>query len=162
MLSITTLADINALRESSDIECKLAQGRDGQGRLPHDIWETYSAFANTRGGDILLGLEEYEHQRFRLMGIEKPDRVLSEFWRHIKNPEKTSVCIIGEENISVITIEGKNLIHIHVPVANHQQRPVYIGNEPFTGSYERINSGDIRIDKNRIKRLLDNRYLQGK
>ena len=58
MVNIETLGDIATLRESSEVECKLAQGRDGKGKLPEDIWESYSAFANTDGGDILLGLRE--------------------------------------------------------------------------------------------------------
>ena len=49
MLSIETLEDIAALRESVDIECKLALGKDGKGAFPKDAWETYSAFANSSG-----------------------------------------------------------------------------------------------------------------
>lgn len=40
MLDVNSVDDIAALRESQDVECKLAQGRDGKGALPKDFWET--------------------------------------------------------------------------------------------------------------------------
>jgi ATP-dependent DNA helicase RecG len=55
---ITSLSDIDLLRESVDLECKLALGQDKQGKLPKDFWPSYSALANTDGGLILLGIEE--------------------------------------------------------------------------------------------------------
>jgi ATP-dependent DNA helicase RecG len=69
MTALFTLEDIKALKETWQIECKLAQGRDGEGALPEDIWETYSAFANTQGGDIFLGLRELGPGDYKLAGI---------------------------------------------------------------------------------------------
>ena len=49
MKTIKTIADISILKESSELECKLAQGKDGKGAIPKDMWETYSAFAKRAG-----------------------------------------------------------------------------------------------------------------
>jgi len=58
MLEIKTLDDISALSENYEVECKLAAGKDGKGELPKDFWPTYCSFANSYGGDVILGLKE--------------------------------------------------------------------------------------------------------
>ncbi len=47
------LNEIEKYKENSQIEAKKAS--DG---LPHSVWNTYSSFANTFGGIILLGVEK--------------------------------------------------------------------------------------------------------
>jgi predicted HTH transcriptional regulator len=64
-----TLEDLPSLVESVELECKLAQGQDGKGELPKDFWLTYSAFANTQGGVVLLGVREKDG-RFSVAGYQ--------------------------------------------------------------------------------------------
>lgn len=51
------------LGEDHERECKLAIGG-----LPESIWETYSSFANTDGGTILLGIREHRDS-FTIEGL---------------------------------------------------------------------------------------------
>ena len=154
VLNIETLEDIAALRESVDIECKLAQGHDGKGAFPKDAWETYSAFANSNGGDIFLGLKEKQDGRFELKGIEDTQKVLDEFWATVSNPQKVSCNLLQAEWVKIININDCKIIQIHVPAAPRQQRPVYLNNNPLTGTYKRLHTGDMRQDEETVKRML--------
>lgn len=53
------LEKIKTLRENNQIELKKAKGG-----VPNSLWESYSAFANTNGGTIVLGIEEHQKNRF--------------------------------------------------------------------------------------------------
>ncbi|TQV74533.1 AAA family ATPase [Exilibacterium tricleocarpae] len=154
MLEITTLEDIAALKESVDIECKLAQGRDGKGKLPKDFWETYSAFANSEGGDVFLGLREKAGNNFELAGIENPQKIIDELWTALNNPQKVSVNILRDRWVKTLSIDNTNLIQIHIPQASRKQKPVYLRGNPLTGTYRRFNSTDQLQGGETVKRLL--------
>ena len=50
--------------ETVHLECKLAKNA-----IPDNFWETYSSFANTDGGTILLGVKEENH-KFSIVGVD--------------------------------------------------------------------------------------------
>lgn len=63
---------LSELQESVDIECKFAGGKDGKGELPNSFWDSYSAFANTNGGVVILGVKEIkQNNTFEVSGIER-------------------------------------------------------------------------------------------
>lgn len=69
---INKVFDINSLlgyKENNQLEAKKATGG-----LPHSMWETYSSFANTDGGVILLGVEEKKD--FTLANVQEVDCLL--------------------------------------------------------------------------------------
>ena len=55
-------------REHTQLECKGAGDK-----LPKSFWDTYSVFANTKGGIVLLGIREDKSRGgFEVSGISNP------------------------------------------------------------------------------------------
>ena len=170
MNKFRTLADITTLSETVDLECKLAKGRAGKGQLPVDFWPTYSAFANTHGGIVLLGIKEKQPGKFTLHGIEKPERVVSDLFNIANNKQKVSANLLTDREVQILTIGGKKLIQIRVPAARRKQKPVFLNGNPFKGNtYRRLYDGDRPCNDETVKRMLaeqvederDNRILPG-
>jgi predicted HTH transcriptional regulator len=151
---IAELLDIEDLAESTCIEIKKASGEDGKGQLPESIFPTYSAFANTQGGIVLLGLQEVTPGEFALTGIAEPSRVIDQLWSNLNNREKVSINTLKDDNVSIGTHEGKQFIRIVVPPARREQKPVYVGKNPLTGTYRRNFSGDYLCDESTVKRMI--------
>jgi predicted HTH transcriptional regulator len=95
MIDIQSIADLELLRESVDLECKLAVGRDGLGALPEDFWPTYSAFANTDGGVVVLGVREKQGQ-FTIEGIANIAKVRKELFDSLNNRQKVSANLLTD------------------------------------------------------------------
>lgn len=175
MIDIQSLTDIELLEESDEIECKLAAGQDGQGKLPDDFWPTYSAFANTRGGVIILGLKEYggdkvERSRFELRdGIKNPQKIRTDLFNDLNNRGKVSLNLLSDADVKSVVIDGKTLILVQVPRATRHQRPVFLNGNPLGNTYRRLHEGDRPCDEETVKRMLaeqteesrDNRILRG-
>ncbi|KAF0188701.1 MAG: hypothetical protein FD168_1501 [Desulfobulbaceae bacterium] len=105
MTNIQTLEDIATLSETLGLECKLAAGRDGKGQLPADFWPTYSAFANSRGGIILLGVQE-KQGRLSLLGVDQPERIITDLFNTLNNRQKVSINLLSDQDVSILTIES--------------------------------------------------------
>ena len=146
--------NVDNLQEGGDIEAKRAAGRDGKGAVPNDMWESYSAFANTDGGIILLGAVE-NNNRFEATGIEDTDRVLTALWTQLNNPQKASTNLLQPDSILTHPVaNGRHIISIEVPRASRKQRPVFIKGNPMVGTYKRLHSGDFRCTPEEVKRML--------
>ena len=134
------MIDLNHIaryQENNRIEAKKAAGG-----FPHSLWETYSAFANTIGGLILLGVEEARDKTLRVTGIPDGPGYVRLFWQTVQDPAKVSANILQPQDVTLHTIAGKEVLVISVPQAERHQRPVYIGDSPFTGAYRRDGEGD--------------------
>ncbi|MCP3129574.1 helix-turn-helix domain-containing protein [Shewanella sp. KJ2020] len=147
------LDDIADLHESAQVEFKLAGGRDGQGQLPEDIWATYSSFANTLGGEIILGVREIRGH-FTIEGIPNPLPVLQEFWEILDDPSRISHNILAISDVQLIQIMNKKLIRIHVPLAPEHLKPIFIGNDVYTGTYFRLGDADMHASRRQVSQLL--------
>lgn len=140
---------LDQYRENNRIEAKKALGG-----LPQSIWETYSAFANTLGGIILLGVEEYKDHSLHAVNLPDSDKLIKDFWDIVNNPEKVSVNIFTDKHVQKQEIDGKHIVVITVPKAERSDKPVYIGGNPFSGSYRRNGEGDYKCTKEEIQAML--------
>ena len=153
-MNMTTsyIKDLMLYGERINIEYKEAAGD-----LPKSLWETYSAFANTIGGVIVLGIKEhrnrYEEDRFEIKGVADADKMLKSFWDTI-NSDKVSRNILFDDDVECIDYEGKTLIAIHVPMANYTMRPVYINKNLLSGSFKRNYEGDYHCTDEEVKSML--------
>ena len=122
-----TMEDIALLAEAVDLECKAAQGRNGQGELPADFWPTYSAMANTEGGVILLGVQEKPPGLFQAVGLAQVERVRKPLWDNLHNQKQVSVNLLAEQAVQPVLLAGRTVLRVDVPRASRQQRPVHVG-----------------------------------
>ncbi|MEH2313405.1 MAG: RNA-binding domain-containing protein [Nostoc sp.] len=142
----TLLQRIN-LGEDQEIEFKSADGG-----FPNDIWETVSAFANTDGGYIVLGVSEGKGG-LAISGVRNPDGLLKNFWNNHNNPQKLNKPICSNSDVQIVKVEAHNLVVIKVLRATRTQRPVYINNNPMTGTYKRNFEGDYRCTPEEVQQM---------
>ena len=143
------LDHISRYKENNRLEAKKATGG-----LPESLWETYSAFANTLGGIILLGVEELPDKSLRAVDLPDTEWLLSDFRDIINDREKVSFNILSESDVSVYTSEGHHIIVINVPRADRKHKPIYIGKDRYSGTYRRSGDGDYRCTCEEVDALV--------
>ena len=145
------MIDFNHLeqyRENNRIEAKKALGG-----LPKSIWETYSAFANTSGGVILLGVEEHSDKTLHTVNLPDPERLIKDFWDIVNNPNKTSVNVLSSKDVFIQDVGGDRIVVICVPRAERSYRPVYVDGNPLC-TYRRNGEGDYKCTKEEYQAMV--------
>ena len=135
--------------ETSEVEFKSARGG-----LPASLWASYSAFANTNGGTIVLGVQE-KNGRLALDGLteEAVTRYKKNFWDCVHNKGKVSVCLPREEDVRVEEVDGSYVLLCEIPRAGYDLRPVYITTNPFGNTYRRNHEGDYLCTDAEVRRM---------
>ena len=141
--------NIEKYKENNRIEAKKAIGG-----LPRSIWETYSAFANTLGGIILLGVEEYADKSLHPVDLPDPEKLIKDFWDIVNNANKVSANILSDKDVTIEDIDGKRIVAIRVPRAQRSDKPVYIDGNPLSGSYRRNGEGDYKCTKEEVQAMM--------
>lgn len=122
--------------------------------MPKSLWESYSAFANSDGGVILLGADEAEDGSFVASGVGNVEKVKKDFWNTINNRSTVSINLLGDADLVTHQINDAMIIAVHVPCANREFKPVYINDDLFNGTFRRNGEGDYHCSKNKVRAML--------
>lgn len=152
--------------EGVDVEYKSARGG-----LPRDLWETYSAFANTDGGTLWLGISQ-RNGVLDAHGVTDAEKLVGDFWNTLNNRGKVNRNLLTSGSVRILPVENKPgyaLVCIDVPRAGRRDRPVFVGSDPFHGTFRRNHEGDYHCREDEVRRMFadqaeeppDSRILKG-
>lgn len=118
--------------------------------LPKDFWETYSSFANTKGGYIILGIKE---KPLTILGVEDPEKIKKDLFNTAANTQKTSHNVLTNDNVVIHDIDGKSIISVCIHELDASKKPLYLNDNPKK-SYIRKNEGDYLITDEELRRFI--------
>ena len=135
--------------ESDDLEFKSAAGG-----FPGSFWDTYSAFANSEGGVIVLGVIE-KKGKFYIDNLsdEQIEKYTKDFWNNVNNRATVSCNLLKTEDVVVEDYKGHKLMLFFIPRASREQRPVYRTSQPYNGTFKRNHEGDYKCTEREVQRM---------
>ncbi len=102
---------------------------------------------------ILLGVEDDG----RVSGVREPRKLKKVFWDTVNNHGKVSINLCTDADLAEVPHPGGLILAIRVPQALRYQRPVFLGQNPLTGTYRRNFEGDYRCTEQEVGRMLSDR-----
>jgi ATP-dependent DNA helicase RecG len=132
--------------EFEDVEAKRAAGD-----VPESLASALAAFANARGGLIILGLDE--RQGFAATGV--PDAAATR--NAVVSTAREKLTPPPALSVEVVPFEGVNLVAAEVEPLPPAQRPCYVtARGLYGGAYVRVGDGDQRLTPYEIDRMREN------
>ncbi len=147
MIKVHDTADFSHYIEEllSQTEGKDLEFKSAAGGFPGSFWDTYSAFANSEGGTIVLGVAEKKGV-FHMDDLtqEQVEKYTKDFWNNVNNRQTVSCNLMRNEDVQTVEYKGHNIMLFFIPRAMPEQRPVYRTTQPYNGTFKRNHEGDYK------------------
>lgn len=138
------------IRDGETVTVEFKRARGG---IPGDFWPSYSAFANTDGGAIVLGVRE-ENGKREIEGLTDVEKIKADLWNAANNSEKVSANVLTNGSVHPVRVKDKWVVVVNVPRAARTDRPVYVGADVFKGTYRRNGEGDYRCSRGAVEAMI--------
>ncbi|MBD8029328.1 ATP-binding protein [Corynebacterium gallinarum] len=135
--------------ELPDVELK-----ESRTKLSKNLVETISAFANTKGGVILLGLSDPAKGALPVEGFspEKARDSMESLLQKLQQIPKTQ--------IDIEVIDEQRILRVDIKELENDLKPCFIQERGmYSGSYTRTGEGERKLTHYEIDRLLENRSV---
>lgn len=143
------LSKLDEYKEGNRLEVKAAQGG-----IPDSIWETVSAFANTSGGVIVLGVKDRKGHPLEVTGLPDAHKMLDDFWNAALSKDKLSARFLQDDDARIEDVGGKEVIVIEVPRVSRLMRPVFLKKDILGETWRRTHTGDHRCAREEVQSML--------
>ena len=139
---------LEELRETDSDNARV-EVKKARGGLPSRLFETLSAFSNTGGGVLLLGVEE--SRNFLPIGVEHPaqiERELASLMSDRLSPPMRGL-------VETHRMSGASIVSVEVPAVPQSEQPCYyMGEGAYRGSYVRVADGNRRLTEYEVSLLI--------
>ena len=100
------IREVLNLNENYEIEFKKCGDK-----LPDSFWQTYSSFANTLGGVVILG---YDENTKTITGVANPGKIIDDLFTMVNDQHKTNRNLLTNDLVKTYNINDRNLIKITI------------------------------------------------
>lgn len=138
------------------------EAKSAVGKLPKRVWEAVSAFANTNGGLVLLGLDE--GSEFRLAAGFDPQPILDALsdGLNVAVGHRTKVTPVPPTDVEQIEFEGGVVVALTVRPLVAVPAPCFVTDQGLeNGSYRRWDDQNIHLTSYEIYLLRHRHELLG-
>lgn len=129
----------------SDIEWEDFEVKEAKSEIPKSCWETVSAFANTNGGWLILGIRQIG-TGFEISGVKNPEKLEQDFLNTIRS-QKFNAQIATRQ--ALYKFDDKKVLALYIEPSAF--KPIYFNVQANT--FIRRGSADQRATKQEIDSL---------
>ena len=108
-----------------DLEWEDFEVKEAKSELPKNIWETVSAFANSSGGWIVLGVKQVGHE-FHIQGVSNAEKLEQDFLGTLRSQKFNVRLMVTSHKYN---IDGHTLLAFKI--LSSEFKPVYYNTPPI-------------------------------